>query len=235
MIASIVRALVAFFLGSYLGMMAFSKYQNADEIPLASKTAVLLGLILASNSVHTPPLPRGLEDRRLVPPYLQFVFGFVLNTVFVMFIVFTKEPAYAIIPIAMAAHNAASYAPFTSGHRVSCISTIILTIAALFYYDQSGPSQEIADAFRDLYNFKDMQDAKEFKGSFLTGDDTVFINPVVVAAIVFAFCTALFAYTNAITYDKNSGLGVIFDPYKDGVENLARFIGEINKGKMLAN
>ena len=224
MTLELLRAVAAFFLFTYTSMFYFSRYQDADENALSSKSAILFGLLAAAASVHPPVFSvKNLLNKRFYPPYMEYVFSYFVSGIFVLFLVFTNEPAYGIIVIAMTLQVAADNSRFLSRQSFVLV-TVLLTIAALFYFDNSNTSHTIADSVRDLYGF-DLADAGEFEGSYLTGEDTVVANPVLTALVVMVSCGAILFYTKSM--QPPSSVEEALDPEKNGIENLNRFITEV--------
>lgn len=230
MIFELLRAIFCFFLFSFIGFKTFGNYQKAEEIELASRTAFFLGLVAAANSVFTPPAPWKLTNIRDKPGYLYTAFQLVASTIFSFYIVFTQEPAYAIIPIAISLNSVASNSKYYEENTFGMVlATILLSLAALLVYDKSQASSDLADGLRDLYGFKEVKDSKVENETYLTGPDTVFVDPVLTAILVFVFSSALLVFKKQISYPKKTPIEVLLNPEKDGLENLARFIGEMRQ------
>lgn len=230
MILQFARAVFAFFVFSFIGFKTFGNYQKAEEIELASRTAFFLGLIAAANSIFVPPSPWKLKNIREKPGYLYTAFQLVASTIFSFYIVFTQEPAYAIIPISISLNSVASNSKYYEDNAPGMVlAVILLSLAAMFIYDTSSTSADLADGLRDLYGFKEVKDSQVEKATYLTGPDTLFVDPVITSILVLVFSSSLLFFKKQISYPSRAKLEVVLNPEKDGIENLARFIGEMRK------
>lgn len=229
MVFSFIRAIVAFFVFSYIGFLSFGSYQKAEEIELAAKTSVFLGLVSSINLLFVAPPPWRAE-KRAMPQYFFTFFLIVSNWIFSLFIVFTGETAFAIVPIAVALNNLATNSKYQKDPLAGMVTAVILaTIAAFFMFDNSQNSADIADSIRNLFGFKEVKDTTVGETSYITGPNTVFVNAPLVAILVFAFSSSLMLYKRQIAYPPEAPLSKILDPEKNGIENLARFIGELRR------
>lgn len=220
MILALARSVAVFFLFTYLGFLSFDKFQDAEENPLSAKTAIFLGLVAAASALSTPPNPLR-KDARDVPPYLQYAFPYLSNYIFTLFIVFTREPAYAILPLANSMYNVATYAT----KSVFPVASFIYFVAALFYFDDSGPAHEVSDSIKKFMGFERLRSAKDFEGSFLTGADTALVNPIAAPVLILIFSASLLFTSSSLRY--SGSFEEIFNPDKDGIENISRFVAEL--------
>ena len=70
----------------------------------------------------------------------------------------------------------------------------------------------------------DLTDAV-YTPSFMTGDDTFFVNEYITGIVVLLSTYAILAFART-RYAINNPIPVALDPGKDGLENLSRYITE---------
>lgn len=220
MLISLLRSVLAFLVTTYLVLLSFDNFQDAKDNPLSAKTAVFLGFISAANALTSPPNPTKVDSRD-APPILQYLLPYLVNYVFTLFIVFTREPAYAMLPLALGLFNTSTYATT----QLFPLASFIYFIAALFYFDDSGPAFQVTDSIRDFMGFSNLRNAADFKGSFFTGKDTVFVNPIAAPVLVFTYSVALLYITSSLR--PSTSFDKLFDPDSNGIENISRFVAQL--------
>lgn len=219
----LIIAVAVFFVTVYLSMRGFSRYQDGSESPYSSRVAVFFGFTAASLALHPVSFPWNAKDRARRPfPVFMYLLAYFFNFLVSLMIIYTADPAYAIISVFFTVYVTSENASRTKSE--SCILIpFILAVGTILLFSNEKIGETLPDTMADWYN-ADLAPAVHTP-SFMTGDDTFFINEYIVGALVFigAMFPLCFARSQ---YAINNPVSVALDPDYNGVENLARYITE---------
>ena len=169
-----VVAIATFFISTLLSMRGFQKYEDGRSSPYAARVSVFFGLTSAALALHPAPLPWKAKDRTRRPlPIFMYALSFFANWLISLLIVYTGDPAYAIISIFFT-----TYVTAENGSRgpseIICVVPFFLALATVLLFSDSEPAEYIPDTMAGWFDF-DLVPAT-YVQSFMTGDDTFFVN-----------------------------------------------------------
>lgn len=219
----LIVAVAVFFVTVFISMRGFSKYQDGSESPFSARVAVFFGFTAASLALHPSSPPWKAKDRTRRPfPVFMYLLAFFFNLLVSVMIIYTGDPAYAIIAVFFTVFVTSENASRTQ-HEVVCLVPFLLALGTVLLFSNEEIGKSVPDTMANWYGF-DLAPA-DYTGSFMTGEDTFFINEYIVGLLV--FIAAMFPLVFARSqYAINNPVNVALDPEYNGVENLARYITE---------
>lgn len=213
---TLVLSLGVFFVNVYILLYMFKLVGSTSGI--ACRTAVLVGLLNAacfSGSVF------GFGN--LFRLSLQFFVSYTVG----LLVVFLDEPAFAIIAAIFAVHQGALIEASDPG--LWWYRALLVAGGVGVYFSDKREVSEFFDGLRDLLGFRESVAADLKRESYLTGPDTVFVQPIALAVLVAAYALAMTRFGRAQSGYMAAGdadLTRLLDPAAAGLENLARYEGQ---------
>jgi hypothetical protein len=218
---------IVFILGIYLGMLGLSTTGNGSSSGLTTRVALLAGALGAVNIWNYPVKPFFIEGRRIVPPYLLYVFSYVILGIVSLFIIFSGEPAYAFISICIVMYIQSVNIRFNCKYPNAV--PVMLTIITLLFFTDRTEIISMCNWFRDLFNFE-LSDAMSIR-SYIISPETIFNQPIILASIIgitsFLLMKHSCSYYSNYMIKPDLPLEVVLDPNSNGQENISRFIGDL--------
>jgi hypothetical protein len=218
-------SIIIFIGGLYIGMIGTQ--QTGASSGLTTRV-VLLGAALASINIwNTPVKPFYVESRRIVPPYLMYIFSYVVIGIISLLIIFSGEAAYGLISICLVMYVQSVNIRFNC--KYPNIVPVLLFIITLIFFTDISEILDLCNWFRDLFKIE-LKDAISIE-SYIISDDTIFNQPIILASTI--GITSFFLMKHSCEYYRNYmskpdlPLEVVLDPNFNGEENISRFIGNL--------
>lgn len=201
-----------FFVTTYLSMY-FLEHRVGDDSRVsayASRICVFLGFISAVLAMNPAPFSRTAA--------VYYAFSYVFPPLVSLLVLYTGEPAYGVIAVFYALYvsceNRKKYAD-----DLSLLIPFVLLLATVLLFSDSQLGRAVPDTIRDWYGF-DLKDSN-WMPSYLTGNDTFFVDEYITGALVFLISLAVLLPSR-----KKETLEQALDPAANGLENLLRYASE---------
>jgi hypothetical protein len=223
----LVLSLLIFIGVLYLSMTQFSKTDNGLSSGITTRVALLTAGLSAINIWNTPVKPFEIEGRKIMPPYLLYVFSYFVIGLVSFFIIFSEEPAYSIISIILVIYVQSVNTRYNCNYPF--VVPVLLFILTLIFFSDRTEILDLCDWFRNLFNFK-LNDASSIE-SYIISNDTIFTQPIILATIIGV--TSFFLMRHSCIYYKNYmsytdlPIETVLNPNNNGAENISRFVGNL--------
>lgn len=219
----VIVAAAIFVVTVYLTMRGFSKYQDGAESPYSARIAVFFGFTAAALALHPASSPWSYKDRVRRPvPIFMYLLVYFFNLLVSLMVIYTGDPAYALIAVFSTVYVTSENASRLPS-EVVCLVPFLLAISVVLLFSGEQIGKSVPETMADWFNIE--LAPADHTASFMTGNDTFFVNEYVVGILVFV--AAMFPLVFARSqYQINNPVSVAMDPEFNGVENLARYITE---------
>ena len=214
---------------SFLSMKSFAKLNEGRSKGIESRVAILFAGLAALNVWNPPMTIKNVEGRKVVPPYLLYVFSYVVLFIISLIVIFTADPAYAILAIVFVAYVQSVNTRYKKIYPY--VTPFAILFLTWFFYSPNNEILVWCDKLRDLYKIG-LVDAKQPE-SYVIQKDTIF-NPAEFLAITIG-TFSMFMMLHSVDFneqyfsEKDLPLSKILNPDRNGLEFISRFVGEMRK------